>query len=244
MNNFDVARIRTNYPSSVVVKNSTPVLFFGNILDARIATLGINPSKNEFLDQTGTLLNGNNSRLETLVSLNVKSLNNLNIQQGHKIYNGCLNYFSKCPYKKWFNQLENHILTKSRLKVSYFNGTACHLDLVQWATDPIWRSVNNQLQNQLLKNDTSYLNSQLSNYPIEVLLINGIGGLNYFKNYYSSALSLIRNTTLRTDDLSTNVYEYDLSLQSKIIKVYAWSSNLQSTKGLTNQMKGLIAGWI
>jgi hypothetical protein len=39
---------------------------------------------------------------------------------------------------KWFDQMEEFVLTNTGY--SYFDGTACHLDLIQWATDPVWSS--------------------------------------------------------------------------------------------------------
>ena len=60
--------------SSAVVPGSTPVVAFGNAAGARVATLGLNPSRQEFLDTHGKELDSRRRRFETLVSLGVPSL--------------------------------------------------------------------------------------------------------------------------------------------------------------------------
>jgi hypothetical protein len=48
----------------------------------------------------------------------------------------CATYFQRRPYRRWFDPLDR--LLRTGAGVSYYDGSACHLDLVQWATDPIW----------------------------------------------------------------------------------------------------------
>ena len=81
------SRIRTNPIANLcIVNNSTPVVVFGNIEKSKVATLGINPSKNEFLDNLNALLSGDQKRFETLNSLEASDLSNLtDIQVKKKI---------------------------------------------------------------------------------------------------------------------------------------------------------------
>ena len=60
-----------------VVAGSTPVVSFGDPVDAPVATLGINPSSSEFLDSSGALLDGAERRLATLASLGVERYDEL-----------------------------------------------------------------------------------------------------------------------------------------------------------------------
>ena len=62
------ARLRRS-PSRSTVRGALPVLFFGDIFTARVATVGLNPSDQEYLDSHGTELDGVKRRFETLASL-------------------------------------------------------------------------------------------------------------------------------------------------------------------------------
>lgn len=232
-------RIKTNPDNPSIIANSTPVIFFGNIYNSKVATLGINPSKNEFLE-SGIKLSENVKRFETLNSLGTTSHENLTNNQIQKVINSCLNYYNKNPYRRWFDILENFILQK--LSVSYYSGSACHLDLVQWATDPIWRNLDKTTKDQLIKNDIEFLSVQLQIEKIETLLINGKGATEIFLEYFKP--TLIKHDRLLVGNKSCNLNSYELKLKNKIIKIYAWSNNLQSTVGLTNQMREEIGNWV
>ncbi len=225
-------RIRTNANNSFIVGGSTPIVFFGNIKNATVATLGINPSKNEF-QKDGKELVEKQRRLETLSSLNANSLSSLTQAQAEKVFDTCLKYFQNNPYKKWFDQLENNIL--KGFSVSYYTGTACHLDIIQWATDPIWRSLDYLTKKQLIQSNIIFLERQLIEERVEILLINGKEATEIFKNYFKP--TPIRHEKLLVAKKTCDIYEFDLSLSTKIIKIYAWSNNLQSTVGITNEMR-------
>ena len=232
-------RIKTNPSNSAIVDGSTPVVFFGNIKKSTVATLGINPSKNEFKNNS-TLLIGREMRFETLTSLSASNLSGLTNSQVQKVYDTCLRYFKANPYRKWFDQLQNNILEK--FSVSYYSDTACHLDIVQWATDPIWRSLDYTTKYQLIQSDIDFLATQLNDEKIEILLINGIEATGIFLKHFKP--TLIKQDKLVVANKTCNVYQFDLQLSNKQIKTYAWSNNLQSTVGLTNQMRTEIGNWI
>jgi hypothetical protein len=61
-------------PGSMVMPGSTPVVAFGNARRATVATLGLNPSRVEFLDRHGHEFTEAQRRLETCRSLSVGSL--------------------------------------------------------------------------------------------------------------------------------------------------------------------------
>ena len=57
MNKHIFKRIKSPYPlSDIIVKQSTPVLSFGDFQKAEVFTLGINPSNLEFEDNKGELI--------------------------------------------------------------------------------------------------------------------------------------------------------------------------------------------
>jgi len=139
----DVVLRRMNQPhkSWCVVPKTTPVPFFGNIELAKSLSVGINPSLNEFLSKNGKLLTSTNKRLEdheTLGILESEYYEQVGFENAKKIYDSCVNYFAKNPYN-WFEKIESTI--NSAFNTSFYNNSAAHLDLVQWATNPIWSSL-------------------------------------------------------------------------------------------------------
>ncbi|WP_347157221.1 hypothetical protein [Pontibacter chitinilyticus] len=224
---------------SCVVKDSIPVICFGNLNTARVATLGLNPSKNEFLNK-GQLINGNNKRFENLKTLDGADLSHLNKDQIQKALSSCINYFHNNPYNRWFNHIENYILNK--LNVSYYNGTCCHLDLVQWATDPVWGKLNKETKSQLMTDDFPFLKEQLLRSNINTLLINGSGATRYFCSQLQAKAS--EEDVLQVGNMKCRVAALEINLGDKEMMVYTWSQNLQSSPGMTNFMKDAIGNWV
>ena len=170
----EIERILEKKPiGAPIVKNSTPVISFGDPNKALAATVGINPSSKEFLDGKNEILPIEKKRLVDLDLLGRTSLNDLTVEDAEKIIDGCYNYFDKEKYyKKWFAQMQEFVLTPTGY--SYFDGTACHLDLIQWATDPVWGSINNKdVQELLLEKDKEFFKYQISNYNFETVFLNG-----------------------------------------------------------------------
>lgn len=172
------ARIRREPPdpSGLVVTDSTPVVCFGDQRTARVATLGINPSFREFLGADGRLLTGGQRRLQTLSSLGAEHLCELTDDQVCRVLDGCYNYFDGNPYE-WFDALGQVL---GSFGVSYSDRSACHLDLVQWATERVWTcsDLTKAQRRRLLDEDEQFLTEQLSwNRPdvgrYELVLVNG-----------------------------------------------------------------------
>lgn len=153
-----------------VVAGTTPVVSFGHPLVARVATLGINPSSGEFLASDGSLLAGERRRLATLASLGVASYEYVDAAVGARILDDCATYFERRPYR-WFTPLDR--ILRGALGVSYFDGTACHLDLVQWATDPLWGQLPDAARSRLLAADCQFLIRQFRSEHYRVVLVNG-----------------------------------------------------------------------
>ena len=144
---WQIAMARRTPPSvSSFVQGSTPVISFGDPLHAEVATIGINPSRREF-DENGWL-RGPKRRLATLESLGASPDGMLPAEQAHDVVVDCNRYFERNPYWRWFKPLDE--LLASAVGASYRDGTACHLDLVQWATDPVWGLMKDQAEKQLL----------------------------------------------------------------------------------------------
>ena len=225
-------RIRRPIPDDTfIVPGSTPVVSFGNSRTAVYATLGLNPSRVEFLDRSGRLLTGADRRLSTYQSLGSDSLSDAPSDIISQVLQDCDNYFKLNPYRQWFDPL-NAILKQSG--ASYYDGTACHLDLVQWATDPTWGSLKPKtVRERLLNDDAEFLHEQLSQENISTLLINGSSVLNQLRRSLGVAF---------TEQEPISGYgRHDTRLFTATINnsvsVIAWSTNLQSSFGVSTALK-------
>src|SRR5438094_2076415 len=92
-----------------VIPWSCPVPSFGDISRSRIATLGLNPSNREFVDESGTELDGPSRRFHTLKSLGLARWSDVGTRHLQLILDSCLAYFSRNPYNGWFRKLDQII---------------------------------------------------------------------------------------------------------------------------------------
>jgi hypothetical protein len=168
---YDIDMVRRKAPENCgVIEGSTAVVSFGNFREARVATLGINPSYQEFLTKDGAWLSEPKRRLATYETVGANPSGDITLEQAVQIVSESDNYFHKNPYK-WFRHLEK--LLNCGFDASYYNGSACHLDLSHWATNPIWRDLSKQ-QKQILRDDgVQHLRSQLAQRNITHVLVNG-----------------------------------------------------------------------
>ncbi len=222
-------RIRRSMPAGCsIVPNSTPVISFGNCLTAKVATLGLNPSRKEFLDDRGQLLFGSERRLATLPSLKVTSLDNATAEAVEVVLKECFDYFHRRPYSAWFNYFAPILKCCG---VSFEDGTACHLDLVQWATDPTWARLQPAVRQELLDADAEFLAQQLQNENIRLLLVNGSGTLRQLLQVFKLDLKQVDTIPAR---VPCRLFE---GMLFERIRVIGWSTNLQSSFGVTSTLR-------
>ena len=169
---YSAERVRRAVPAdSFVVEGSTPVVSFGNPYAARVATLGLNPSASEFQDSDGKPLLGDAQRLESLSSLGVESLVDCDDETVKRVVDACYGYFSGSnPFWGFFGHMQPLLEAAG---ASYRDGSACHLDLVQWATDPLWSKLPLAVRRQLLVDDAPFLRRQLADTHLGLVLLNG-----------------------------------------------------------------------
>ena len=220
----------------VVVQGSTPVLAFGPFRTARTATLGINPSCAEFIDATKTLYPETRRRLATLPWLGVETLAGASDEALQAVVDQSDTYFRRQPYMKWFGKFREVLAS---LDADYLNGSACHLDLVQWATLPIWRGLTGQVQRDLVDADASFLTRQISEEMIEVVLVNG-----------STAMAELRRSQRRpiivehVETITSCSYQPCKVYAGRInerVQLFGWSTNLQSSLGVKPELATRLA---
>lgn len=228
-------RIRRRIPvDHQIVHGSTPVVAFGKFRTARVATLGLNPSRNEFLDGEDNQLTGANRRLATYTSLGTADLSDAPTSVIAQVLKDCESYFQVRPYRQWFNQLERIL---AQCNVSYYDGTACHLDLVQWATDPIWSGLSKETKLGLLKSDVPFLLEQLAKENVQLLLLNGSGVIGEFQAHTHANLSEV-NSIVGLGRYKTRLFVGSIF---ECIKVIGWSTNIQSSRGVRRELRTEIA---
>ncbi len=164
------ARLRRP-PSQSSVPGSLPVLFFGDLLTARVATIGLNTSPQEYLDRQGNELTGSQRRFETLGSLGAPDRLSLTADQCDRAITTMRAYYHPGkPVYSWFRSLDR--VTKG-MGFRYDLGEVAHLDLVQEATQPAWSQLEPGERAQLRAADEPFLRWQLETFPLEVVVCNG-----------------------------------------------------------------------
>lgn len=136
-----------------------------------MASVGINPSIREFLSRGGEELVGERRRFETLTSLGITSMAEATAPMLERIRQRSLHYFEANPYTEWFTPMES--IVRAIGGASYFDGTACHLDLVPWATRPLWGQLEKDARAQLLAAARPLVVQQLSNDALDIVYLNG-----------------------------------------------------------------------
>jgi uracil-DNA glycosylase len=151
-------------PSKASVQASLPVLFFGDALTAQVATVGLNPSKFEYLNRHGELLSGRMQRFATTTSLGIASRAELSESQADEAIECMRAYYDEGNpvYGSYFRHLTNFL---AGIGASYHERSATHLDLVQEPTDPVWNSLDPNERLRLLKRDLPFLVWELGNLP-------------------------------------------------------------------------------
>lgn len=158
---------------SHVVAGSTPIVSFGNLYTSQVATIGINPSVDEFMTRHNPrkILSADSKRFVDLEFLGLDESKGLTREQAELVLESNFNYFKTNPYA-WFDRMEKYLLNP--IGASYFDGSAAHLDLVQWATDPVWNSIKDaKVRDNLISNDKQFLLDILKNSDYKEILLNG-----------------------------------------------------------------------
>jgi len=242
MNEFELNRAMQTYlPDHHIVLGSTPVTSFGNPHTSRVATLGINPSSREFLDAAGQLLREDEKRLVDFQTLGKTDLSSLTQSQAEKVISGCHNYFKTGNhYPNWFNAMEEFALAP--MGATYFGdlADACHLDLVQWATDPVWDQIPDPaIKEELLKSDQDFLLHQLTHYKFERLLLNGRTVIENFDKLNLCTLQEFAQVSFGNGDRKSKVYLGKF----ESTEVIAWGLNIPA-KESTPANRAELAQWL
>lgn len=220
--------------SNYIARKTTPVISFGNFEKAKISTLGINPSSNEFFYKDNLIAN-DKKRLSDLESLKLQSYEQMTEDKAHEVLNGCYNYFNKRPLK-WFDIFEELLNIKS---FSYKNGSASHIDLVQWCTIPVWGMIPSVEQKKLLESDKNFFRWQLENNDMEIIILGGRQVLNQVEAIPEITLELIDTLFYFSGSRKIPFDLYKME-NFKGKKLLGWSVNLQIMRGSAEEKTGVL----
>jgi hypothetical protein len=236
-----------------VINWGSPVPSFGNIQESQVASVGLNPSNREFVDDFGDELEGSQRRFHTLNSLGLKSWAEADGRHMELIWESCQTYFSGNPYDRWFKRLDQVI---AGTKASFYHGPAqaCHLDLIPYATSCKWTDLTSRQQSSLLALAFDTLGLLLRDAPVRVLILNGQTVVDRFQELSGIRLqrqkmvdwSLPRDS--KPDVVGFAYVGTTTSLSgielSRELTVLGYNHNLQSSFGVTNEVVLGIRNWI
>lgn len=153
------------------VAGSLPVLFFGDLPNATTATIGINPSRQEYLTPKGVELDGPVRRFETLRSLGSSDRASLTATQCDRAITTMRGYFgADRPVYSWFRPLTRVV---DGFGASLQRGACAHLDLVQESTDPVWSGLHTTdriAANAVLARDLQFLRWQIEAFSLQTVI--------------------------------------------------------------------------
>lgn len=244
---------RGDVDAQPVMPWTCPVPYFGRLQSATVATLGINPSNREFVDNTGQELEGDDRRFPTLRSLGLRTWADASSLDLTAIVSACDRYFSGNPYNRWFGTLD--VLVRSA-GASYYSleHPAAHLDLVPYATHVKWGALRQDQQRALLQCAQDLLAALLRDSPVELLVLNGVSVVRQFEavaevdlmREHKRAWDLSRQGSERVRGVAyTGTVDHigDVDL-GRSIAVVGFNHNLQSSFGVTTRAIHAIARWV
>lgn len=214
--------------SSSTVQGCLPALFFGELLLAKVATVSLNPSRQEYTARNGEELVGLERRFETLQSLHAGSRAELTPQQCNRVISTMRGYFDpERPAYSWFNSMARVV---EGMSFHYWKREVVHLDLVQEATNPTWSALLNERPEEgraLLKNDAPFLRWQLETFPLRAVLCNG-------RTTFDRVVDLFGAEVICSDKLARLTWSIAVAeVGGRRLAIAGWNIPLARPTGLT-----------
>lgn len=236
-----------------IIDWSCPVPAFGDPTVARVATLGINPSNREFVDERGLELVADARRFHTLRSLGLVRWDDAHAAHLDRILEMCRDYFTVNPYDRWFRRLDSVV---SATGASFYDAAnpACHLDVIPFATRRKWTSLSSRQRAELHRLAGDSLGRLLRRSSVRVLLLNGQSVVANFEE--ATGVTLGRSemplwALPRQKGGSVKGFAYFGRVEAVSgyplpheLLVLGFNHNLQSSYGVTAQVIRSIREWV
>jgi hypothetical protein len=236
-----------------IIPWSSPVASFGDPEAAIIATVGLNPSNREFVDERGRELRQASRRFHTLKSLQLRCWSEATDTHIGMIERSCREYFWGNPYDLWFKKLDRLLLPSSATFYG-LTANACHLDLIPFATSRKWTELTASERSDLLEAAGDTLGILVKNSAIRVLILNGSSVVDQFERYTGVELdqremrgwSLPRRSTADVKGIAYRGCISEISGVSltRELLVLGFNHNIQSSFGVTSEVMSAIGRWI
>jgi len=236
-----------------VIEWGCPVPSFGDLSTAWVATVGLNPSNREFVDPMGRELAGQSRRFHTLASLDLPSWLDADARHLGTILASCRDYFDRNPYDSWFKRLD---VVVSGAGASFYGPkpSACHLDLIPFATMRKWTELSARQRSSLLSVSEDTLALLLRDSPVRVIVLNGKSVVDHFQSVAGVKLDReeIPGTTLsRATGPDVAGYGFrgavrslsGMPLQHEVL-ILGYNHNLQSSFGITRGVIDATRAWL
>ena len=137
---------------------------------------------------------------------------------------------------------------------SYYDSTACHLDLVAYATSTKWGLLPSEVRDDLVRRGRSTIAELIRDSAVEVLVLNGRSVVSEFVSFADASLvarevpgwTLPRSSGagvlgIAYEGLIDTVGEVTLD---RSIRVIGYNHNLQSSFGVTTKVMQRIGEWV
>lgn len=237
-----------------VLSWASPIASFGDVAIAEVATVGLNPSNREFLDEDGDELDGSSRRFHTLSSLGLRSWSEADARHLGQMIDAFCSYFECNPYNRWFRVLEPLL---SSIGASYY-GThprvACHLDLIPFATGRKWTDLSQGQRTTLSDLAGNALGLLIRDSSIRLLILNGQGVVERFAEQADKPLrreqrpdwALPRSSSKAVLGAAYHGFVEELAgvdLGREIL-VLGYNHNLQSSFGVSAAVVREVQRWI
>lgn len=213
--------------SDSTVEHALPVLFFGDLFTAKIATVALNPSWQEYLGSVlrGKLeLTGAERRFETLGSLGVTSRSALTDEHCRQAIDRMRAYFQPGkPIYSYFRALDR---VTQGMGYSYERGEVAHLDLIQEATDPTWSGLAPAELAPLRALDLQFLHWEVKTFPLVALVCNG-------KTVFDTVRSLLNGHVIATEKMARVTWSVAVAcVGDRTVHILGWNIPLARPTGL------------
>lgn len=249
LNRMDSAELA----GTCVIKWGAPVPSFGDLSSSLVATVGLNPSNREFVDDAGQELCNADRRFHTLGSLGLSAWSDADTRHLQLILRSCCMYFQNNPYDKWFKKLDQIVCgTAASFYANLY--PACHLDLIPYATAAKWTDLDQRERTVLLNATADALGLLLRDSPVRVVILNGKTVVQQFQYITGAKLdekemptwSLPRESGNNIPGFAYmgNIHQLAGVRLNRDILVLGYNHNIQSSFGVTTEAIRAIRDWV
>lgn len=231
---------------------ASPVVSFGDPTNSTVATLGLNPSNLEFVDNAGKQLLAPHNRFESLNTLQARRWSDVAVLGIQRVWDACQDYFFRNPYDQWFRRLDKLLVGTGASYYNYIGARACHLDLVPFATAEKWSAIGTAQRAALVELGTPSLVQAIRASNIRILVLNGSTVVKEFSRLLDpNALdrSEMPSWALQRGRVAGFAHVGRVSRVAgatlgREILVLGYNHNIQSSFGVTREAVSRMSAWI